>query len=269
MRISLLWYYLYYCLRYRVVPWNFFQLNSRYFNDRKGIFSKLDTDAFIPRQNHLTQYQLSRENLPKTYPVFLKPEWGQNSNGIRRIDTEEQYLEFVDKIPKLKIPYIVQEAALGEKEFEIYYLRSPEDKGCCSFLSITEVINNNGECYPVNSIYNASTVYRDVTAQLSSENLEKIWKTVKNIGDFRMARIGVKTDDVSLLAQGVFKILEINLFLPMPLVLLTDNVSKERKIAIIRETMKIAAQLVKTIPQAEKGKWIFFQKMRAHYKTAL
>jgi hypothetical protein len=260
--------YLWYCLRYRVVPWNYFQLNGVYFNEYKGIYSKLDIDALIPSQHHLSQSLFSQENIAKAYPLFLKPEWGQNSNGIRRIDNKEQYLQFVEASPKLKISYIVQEAALGKKEFEIYYLRSPVDKDRYSFLSITEVINRSDERYPINSIYNSSTGYREVTANLTTEELEEIWDAVKDIGGFRMARIGVKADELSFVVQRVFKIIEINLFLPMPLILLADNVSRTEKIAVIRKTMTLAAQLVKTIPEKEKGKWIFFRKMRAHYKTA-
>ncbi len=244
-------------------------MNGAYFNEDKGIYSKLDIDEFIPRQHHLSQSLFSKDSLPNVYPVFLKPEWGQNSNGISRIENKEQYLQFVKESPSLQIPYIVQEAASGKKEFEIYYLRSPEDKERYSFLSVTEVINRSGESYPVNSIYNSSTGYREVTAYLSPVELEEIWDAVKDIGGFRMARIGVKADELSLLVQKVFKIIEINLFLPMPLVLLTENVSRTDKIAVIRKTMTLAARLVKTIPQTEKGKWIFFRKMRAHYKTAL
>lgn len=269
MRVALLFHYLWYCLRYRAIPWNYFQLNGRYFNEFKGIFSKLDIDELIPRQHNLPQSLFSAENIPKKYPVFLKPEWGQNSNGISRIDNKTEFLQFVKASPNLKIPYIVQEAATEKKEFEIYYLRSPDDKDRYLFLSVTEVINRSGEGYPVNSIYNSSTVYREVTATLAAEELEEVWQAVKDIGGFRMARVGVKADDLSLLGQRLFSIIEINLFLPMPLVLLAENVSRTEKISIIRKTMTYAAHLVKTIPQSEKGKWIFFKKMRAHYKTAL
>jgi D-alanine-D-alanine ligase-like ATP-grasp enzyme len=244
-------------------------LNGKYFNELKGIFSKLDIDELIPRQYRLLQSLFSAENIPKKYPVFLKPEWGQNSNGINRVDNTTEFLQFVEASPNLKIPYIVQEAALEKKEFEIYYLRSPNDKDRYLFLSITEVINRSGESYPVNSIYNSSTIYSEVTASLAAEELEDVWQAVKDIGGFRMARVGVKADDLSLLLRKQFKIIEINLFLPMPLILLAENVSRTEKLSAIRKTMTFAAQLVKTIPQSEKGKWIFFRKMRAHYKTAL
>jgi len=244
-------------------------LNGFYFNECKGIYSKLDIDSVIPKRHHLPQSLFSKETMPKTYPVFVKPEWGQNSNGISRIDNKEEYLKFVSESDGLKIPYIVQEAALGQREFEIYYLRSPHNQDSYSFLSVTEVINKSGDSLPVNSIYNSSTRYREVTAQLTAGALEQIWHAVKDIGNFRMARVGVRSDELSCLAQHLFKVIEINLFLPMPLILLAENVSRDEKTAVIRKTMTVAAQLVKTIPPAEKGKWIFFKKLRAHYKTAL
>jgi hypothetical protein len=265
----LLLHYLWYCLRYRVIPWKYFQLNGAYFNEHKGIYSKLDMDWLIPEEHRLLQFPFAKESRPKAYPVFVKPEWGQNSNGICRIDNTEQYLRFVSDSDNLKMPYIVQEAASGKKEFEIYYLRSPYDNDRYSYLSVTEVTNRSDDNFPVNSIYNSATRYRELTAQLSRDEVEEIWRLVKDIGNFRMARIGLKSDELSLVAQGSFKVIEINLFLPMPLILLADNVSRNEKITVIRKTMAIAAQLVKTIPLAEKGKWIFFRKMRAHYKTAL
>ena len=99
--------YLWYCLRYRAVPWRYFQLNGEYFNEDKGIYSKLDIDALIPREYHLSQFLFSKETVPDTYPLFVKPEWGQNSNGISRIDNKGEYLKFVSSSDSLKIPYII------------------------------------------------------------------------------------------------------------------------------------------------------------------
>ena len=132
-------------------------MNGYYFNEHKGIYSKLDIDKVIPRRHHLQQCLFSKESIPKIYPIFVKPEWGQNSNGISRIDNKEEYLKFVSESDSLKMPYIVQQAAMGKREFEIYYLRSPHNNDRYSFFSVTEVINNGGDSFPVNSIYNSST----------------------------------------------------------------------------------------------------------------
>jgi len=60
---------------------------------------------------------------------------------------------------------------------------------------------------------------------------------------------------------------EINLFLPMPLVLLATNVDEKKKQKLIKQIMMIVAGLVKKIPHNETGKSIFFRKMQAHYRS--
>jgi hypothetical protein len=82
-----------------------------------------------------------------------------------------------------------------------------------------------------------------------------------------MARICLKADSKENLLQGIFQIVEINLFLPMPLVLLAKNVSEEKKQQLIEAIMMVTARLVKTIPRNETGKSIFFRKMKAHYRS--
>ncbi len=267
IRIMLLLRYLYACLRHRVVPWNFFQLNSNYFNEAKGIFSKLEMDKHIPDQWRLPQYYFDREMVPESYPVFIKPEWGQNSIGIVRINSRSEYLAFNHPVGQKTMPYIVQQTASGRIEFEIYYLRSPESPDDFAVLSITQVVNTSGVQHPINSIYNPNTVYLEITSIFSAQELQDIWNYLKAIGNFRMARVCLKADSKEDLLQGIFQIVEINLFLPMPLVLLAKNVREENKQQLIEVIMMICARLVKTIPRSETGKSIFFRKMRAHYRS--
>ncbi len=264
-RALLVFWYLYACARYRAVPWNFFQLNSNYFNEAKGIFSKLEMDSHIPVQWRLQQYYFDRERVPETYPVFLKPEWGQNSIGIIRADNKDEYQSFERNTRKTTMPYIVQQAALGAREFEIYYLRSPESNNDFTVFSITQATNTSEVRHPINSIYNPDTTYQDITSTFSEQEILHIWGYLKTIGNFRMARVCIKTNSKNTLLQGIFQIVEINLFLPMPLILLADNVEEENKQKLIREIMMVTAMLVKTIPPNETGKSIFFRKMQAHY----
>ena len=253
------------CLRHRALPWNFFQLNSRYFNETKGIFSKLEMDELIPEQWRLQQYYLGHTPEPRRYPVFLKPEWGQNSMGIVRIDNERSYKAFARRTHKTAVPYIVQEAAAGREEYEIYYLRSPGQEDDFAILSITRVQNCGTTRYPINSVHNPDTSYLDITPAFAGDELVKIWSYVKTIGTFRMARVCVKADGREALLQGRFQIVEINLFLPMPLVLLAENVVDQQKQRLIGEIMTIAARLVKTVPPEQTDKPIFFRKMKVHY----
>ena len=215
----------------------------------------------------LKQYYYNADKTPESYPVFIKPEWGQNSNGILCVYNDMEY-RGVNTLGKTNdMPFIVQHAASGIKEYEIYYLRSSDNKDEYSFLSITQVINRGRESYPINSIHNPDTSYIERTPSFSADEMQALWRTLRNIGKFRMARVGIKADDRKKLLSGEFHIVEINLFLPMPLVLLAENVNFEEKLKIVKTTMSLASELVKSIPKEETGKWIFFRKMIAHYKT--
>ena len=223
-------------------------------------------DSVIPACFWLRQYYYNPDKLPKRYPVFIKPEWGQNSHGIVRVNNKKEYRVFQKGIHATDMPFIVQDAAPEKKEFEIYYLRSAGNSDHYAFLSITEVTNNCRKHHPINSIHNSCTVYRDITQTFSSKELQTIWLSLRQIGKFRMARVGLKADDRKSILKEKFHIVEINLFLPMPLVLLTGNVGLFEKNKIMKKTMSIAARLAKTIPKKESGKHIFFQKFIAHHE---
>lgn len=225
-------------------------------------------DQHIPRRWRLRQYYYDVDIQPVSFPVFLKPEWGQNSNGIVCVHNYRDYLKFRKLSKKTDMPFIVQSVAPGKKEFEIYYLRSPTSGDDCSFLSITQVRNRGKEKHPVNSIHNCDTEYIDTTKTFSPKELQTIWQYMRRIGDFRMARVGIKANNVKDMLQGNFHVVEVNLFLPLPLVLLAENVVEGEKKRVIKTTMTLAAQLVKSIPRQETGTGVFFRKMRAHYKTA-
>ena len=85
--------YLEYSFKFRIIPWKYFQLNAKYFNREKGIFSKLEMDRVIPENWRLKQFKADGNAFPDTFPVFLKPEWGQNAYGIHRADTLKEYQE--------------------------------------------------------------------------------------------------------------------------------------------------------------------------------
>jgi hypothetical protein len=79
--------------------------------------------------------------------------------------------------------------------------------------------------------------------------------------------VGVKADNLSALIRGRFHVVEINLFLPMPLVLLSCNVPLWKKNRIMQQTMFSAARLARTVPRSETREPVFFPKMKAHCKV--
>lgn len=247
------------------VPWNFFQLNSSYFNEDKGIFSKLDTDKLIPNQWRLAQEPYDPQRVPATFPVFIKPEWGQNAMGIVRLRDAKEFRDFAPKASRAVVPYIVQQAAAGHREFEVYYLRSPDNPEDYDAFFVTQVINRSGTPHPINSVHNPDTSYLDITSTLSEDQLRSLWNLIRGIGRFKMARLCLKTNSPGKLTSGHFQVVEINLFLPMPLVLLADNVEPGSKITLARQLMATAARLVTTIPKGRK-KSVFFRKLLAHYR---
>lgn len=266
IRISLLLRYLQASWLFGAVPWHFFQLNSVYFNEDKGIFSKLDLNEHIPTRWRLQQVLYDSLRVPTAFPVFVKPEWGQNAMGIVRLDNRYEYESFAVRARQSAIPYLVQEAAMGHEEYEIYYLRSPDQPDECAVLSVTQVINTSCGKHPINSIHNPATSYLDLTMSFSELERTSIWHMLRSIGWFRMARLCLKANSRKDLLQGHFQVVEMNLFLPMPLVLLAGNVDAQRKMALLQELMDTVAQLVATIPIMQRKKAIFFRKLLAHYR---
>ena len=267
IRFLLIFWFIYYSLRHRVGPWRFFQLNAPYFNSRKGIFSKLDIDNCIPAAWRLAQGPLNSEITPSSFPVFFKPEWGQNSHGIFRVDNPDEFQSGCRRVAHKDIDYIVQEAAQETREFEVFYIRSAHDRNRHATLSITEVVNTGEDPLPINGIYNKNTVYHDCTKRFSPDELERLWDHFKDICEYRIARVGLRANSNEDFLAGVFHVIEINLFIPMPLSLLDTKMSWARKLAFIKEAMDHAAQAVKAIPVGQGRKAIFWKKLVAHFRT--
>ena len=267
IRFLLIFWFIYYALRHGVLPWRFFQLNAPYFNSKKGLFSKLDIDNCIPIAWRLLQEPLDPELKPASFPVFFKPEWGQNSHGIFRADNLADFQAGCRRVAHKDIDYIVQEAAREAREFEVFYIRSAREKNHHVTLSITEVVNTGEDPLPINGIHNKNTVYHDCTKQFSPDELEQLWGHFKDICEYRIARIGLRANSKDDFLTGVFHVIEINLFIPMPLSLLDTKMSWPRKIAFIKKAMDHAAQAVKEIPEEQDLKAIFWRKLGAHFRT--
>lgn len=219
----------------------------------------------IPEKWRLRQKPYDDKRVPDGFPVFAKPEWGQNSMGIVRLENARQFQDFAPRARRSAVPYIVQQAAQGRREFEVYYLRSPEHADDCDAFFVTETVNRSGTDHPINSVNNPDTFYRDITATFTARQRQKLWELVRTIGRFRMARLCLKASSHHELLKGRFKVVEMNLFLPMPLVLLADNVGAGNKLQLVRQLTDTIARLVAGLPKGRR-KAIFFRKVLAHYR---
>lgn len=264
-RVLLVLCLIYSSIRYRTRPWNFFQLNRSYFDPEKKIFSKQQINDLIPDRFKLKQV-VDDGFIEVDLPVFCKPEWGQNSHGVCLIKTQQALDEFRAERDG-SVNWLIQEPAREKREFEIFYMRHPDNHEQFSLLSLTESVNLSGKGMVVNGVHNPDCSYRDLTTELTADEADQLWQRVREIGEFRVARVGLRSDDLNTLLDGEFHVIEINIFLPMPLALLDPTHSFGWKYSFICRAMDYAARLGRQMDWSRKRYPIFFYKLAAHYKV--
>lgn len=241
-------------------PWRYFQINSLHFNDELGIYSKNDIDNNIPATWRLPQAVDDGLYVPESFPVFVKPEWGQNGQGVRRADNANE-LDYIRKHSmNPKTVYVIQQAAQQAREFEIFYIRHHRQPNRYATMSITETCNTSGQALPVNSIKNQHTFYSSMTPKLTPEQLDKIWDKIAKIGNYSFARVGVRADSLEAIQNGDFKVIEINLYLPMPINLMDNTLPFREKFKFIKSSMGHLVKLIDTIPNTQQKKSVFLKK---------
>jgi hypothetical protein len=256
LRIRLVFWYMLFCVRTGARPWRYFQLNAPWFNTEKKLFSKLEMDARIPEQWRLPQTPLDEHSQPSSWPVFLKPEWGQNAKGIFLAENARTFEQLHPQLLNSKVPYLIQNAATGDREFEIFMIRRHADGDDLAVLSITETLNNKEESWPINSILNTDTRHRHI--QLDDKELQHLHHHLQQLPGFRIARVGLRADNVKAMIEGDFQIIEINLFVPMPLILLDGNIPLKTRHQFIHDAMLKLAQLTRSVPLSQARKSIFW-----------
>ena len=248
------------CARIATAPWRYWQLNARYFSREQGVFSKLDMDSLIPERWRLVQTIDCDANTPEHFPVFLKPEWGQNAHGIHRADNTDQLIRLRSELARQPKRYLIQEAAPGQREFELFSIDADRDDDKHDVFTVTEAVNTS-EDFPINSKYNHFTRYVDVTEQFEPEQRSKMAGYLSQIGKFGISRMSVRADSFEALVNGDFHVIEINLFLPMPINLLDGGYGWREKWRFIRTAMMSLAQATKLIKPVDKPQPIFTRMM--------
>lgn len=244
------------CFRVGTVPWKYFQMNARYFSDRQGIFSKLSIDRLIPERWRLFQ-TLDQENLaPQSFPVFLKPEWGQNAQGIHRADDHTELHRLRARLSSQPQRYILQEAAPGAREYEIFSIDSNRYDDEHDVLTVTEAVNRS-EQFPINSKYNQNTRYADITTAFTPGERKRLSRYISEIGRFGISRMSVRADSHEQLLAGNFHVIEINLFVPMPINLLDPEYTWSQRLHFIGESMMCLAKATKAIEPVDQPQAIF------------
>jgi len=255
------------CFCVRTAPWRYYQINAQYFSAHKGIFSKLALDRLIPPRWRLQQSPLHKNYQPETFPVFLKPEWGSNGQGIQRADNETQFRRLAHELAESDKQYLVQEAAQGRREFEIYTVYdNPEHP---RIITVTETVNGTHR-FPINSIGSRETTYYDITGQFASEQLTRLAAYKREIGTFGQSRLCVRANSVSELIEGKFHVVELNLFNPMPINLMDRRYSVPRYLRFVGKLSVALALATRDMRDPRFAQPVFTRMMLYNYlnKTA-
>ena len=267
--------YILFCLRYATRPCKYFQLNARYFDSRAGVFSKIELDKLIPPPHRLQQHYEDGARAPARYPVFIKPEWGQNARGVCRADDAESLRRIRAQIhatqhqnKRANIRYLMQESARGKNEYEIFSIAHHRDATRHAVLTVAQTCNDR-ERDPINSIHNVNTRYVDITGQLSRAQRARIGQLAREIGRFNISRISVRADSLAQLLRGVFQVIEINLFLPMPINLLDRRHSTRAIIIMVINYMRCLARATKHRDKTIAERPVFIASMLYHRRGRL
>jgi len=266
--------YMLFCVRFATRPCKYFQLNARFFDRDAGIFSKRGIDELIPPAWKLAQFVDDGARQPQSYPVFVKPEWSQNARGVCRADDADalRRIRAHLRAGRTTVKYLIQEAAVERREYEIFSIRAPERRGDqpprYAVLTVTEVCNAR-EAHPVNSIYNPNTRYVEITDSFTDAQREQLWRIVQRIGDFAISRVSVRADSVDDLLRGQLHVIEVNLFLPMPINLLDARRSTAAVFALAITYMRHLALATKHRPRDSQTRPVFIKSMLYNRRSAL
>jgi hypothetical protein len=248
-------------------PCKYFQLNARWFDGEKGIFSKIDIDRLIPQRWRLEQRFDDGAFVPDSWPVFVKPEWGQNAAGVRRADDLAELDSIRRENAAENIRYLVQQGAPESREFEVFWIRAPDSREF-SVLTVSEALNSS-ERNPVNSVHNPATRYRDITGRFAPGELARLEAMMQEFGEFGIARASLRADSTGDMLAGNFHVIEINLFIPMPINMLDERYHWRDVLGMIWGYMIALARATRGRDKAEPEKPVFTKIMLYNRKGSL
>jgi len=165
---------------------------------------------------------------------------------------------------QLNANYFNEDKELFSKlDMDLLIPRKWRSDNSSAIISVVETCNRSDDNMPINGINNSDTFYRSCTDELSEDQIKKIEMLFSHIGDFKIARYCARADSLEALLEEQFSIVEINVFVPMPLMLLADNLGFKTKLTFILATMRQLALVTKDIPPSQEIKSVFFKKLHS------
>jgi hypothetical protein len=256
------------CILIGTKPCKVFQLNSWQFNREDGIFSKVEIDEHIPEKWRLAQRHDDGLFEPQQWPVFVKPEWGQNANGVKRADDLDELKGIRAKRTSQNIKYLIQTGSPSSREFEVFSIRHHQDRDRYAIFTVTEAVNS-AELNPVNSINNGNSRYVEITDELDEKDRATLWEMVNQLGRYNISRASLSANSIEALLAGQFHVIEINLFLPMPINLLDEKYSIRDIFSTVFRYMMCLAKITKYRDKSLAEKPVFTKIMTYNRQSAV
>ena len=238
--------YMLHCLRIGTKPCKYFQLNADRFDAEKGIFSKIAIDRSIPDEWRLDQRYDDGEFMPDRWPVFVKPEWGQNAAGVQCARDPEELRAIRGRIRHGRIRYLIQAPAPEPREFEVFSIRHHEDPERYAVLTVAETVNDAEEV-PINGVFNPNSRYLDLTDELDDGQMARLWAMSRRLGTHVICRACYRAESLADLVAGRVHVIEVNLYLPMPI-----NLMDRRR--PVRETLVLLNRYMLALARATRAR---------------
>jgi len=294
LRIYTIFTYLSLSLKNKISPLRFLSINKEHISFEKGNYSKHKINKSIPAKFLLKSILISLDqtldvnvtDLEKkfAYPFIIKPDWGESSLGVWKINNTKELKKRLFQILKRKIQYMAQEYCKYEKEYDILYIASNKNPQKKKILDITRIdppiVKGDGKSNIRQLILQQFKEYQEYLFHINKDRLDKIPKKRKNvrltdinsklygskysdlkknlsksedkiiknlneIGKFRLAKVTVKANDESELINGELKVIEINILYPLMNSILGTNLTHKQRKNMIRNYIQKLMPIVK------------------------
>ena len=217
---------------------NLLNLNYKYLEIKKGIYSKHKLNQIIPNTIKLNSQTLTNFKInPKiNYPIILKPDWGESSLSIFKINNSEELNKIIKEKNIIITNYFIQEFDNTAIEYDILFIKNIQTNKL-EISEITTVSTQNKD--KITGIYNNS-IYQTITKQFTPLELIQIknnlnWLNTK----FNVGKITLKANSKQDLLKNLVKVIEINILFPLPNSIHTKANTKQKKQLINNHLEKI------------------------------
>jgi len=150
----------------------------------------------------------------------------------------------------------------------VFSIRHNTERDKAAVFTVTEALNDT-ELKPVNSVKNSSTRYVEITQQFDTQQLQQLWLMVNDLGEYNISRASLSANSIEELLKGKFQVIEVNLFLPMPINLLDQKHTAKSIFNTVREYMMCLAKVTRDRDKILPEKHIFIKVMTYNRKNKL